>query len=264
MTLSITVENAKGEVKASVEAADRAVLVWDGEYEEGDRIRFGVPTSGDMWRVRVDDAVDEASVLLKGTGLTYEVPFGDARIPYSPKAFAGDRHMLSIRALADEERFAYGNLAVNPIDQHDCETCYPHARANAETRGEAVFFARNAIDGVTANDSHGVWPYATWGNDGRDDAEIVVEFGRPVDLDEVVLVTRADFPHDNWWVSARLTFSNGDVRDLSMERSDQPHRFPVDERGVTWVKLGDLVKSDDPSPWAALVQLEAYGRDSEI
>lgn len=260
MSMSITVENADGEVKARVEAAERAVLVWDGAYEPGDRIRFTVGEPGREWRMRVDDAVDEAQVFLTGDELVFDVPFEEAAIPYSPKAFAGDRHMLSLRSATAGEVAAERNLAVNPLDQHDEEGCYPHAHANAETRGEAVFFARNAIDGVTANTSHGVWPFATWGNDGRDDAEITVEFGRPVDLNEVVLVTRADFPHDNWWVSGKLTFSNGDVVELAMEKSDQPHRFTVDERGVTSVTLSDLVKADDPSPWAALVQLEAYGR----
>ena len=260
MSLSITVEDAQGVAKASVEASGRAVLVWDGSYGAGDRIRFAVSEAGREWRVRVDDAVDEAQVFLAGTEYVFEVPVGEAATPYSPKAFAGDRHMLSLRAATAGEVAAERNLAVNPVDQHEESGCYPHAHANAETRGEAVFFARNAIDGVTANTSHGVWPFASWGNDGRDDAEITVEFGRPVDLTEIVLVTRADFPHDNWWVSGTLAFSNGDVVDLAMEKSDQPHRFAVDERNVTSVTLGNLVKANDPSPWAALTQIEAYGR----
>ncbi|NMM94131.1 carbohydrate-binding protein [Bifidobacterium oedipodis] len=260
MVLRITVENPAGAVKASTQAEDRAILVWDGFYTPGDRIRFTVPEAGKEWRIRVDDAVEEAQVLLTGTELVYEVPCGDAALPYNPNAFGSGRHLLTLRAATAGEMEAVRNLAANPIDQHDATDCFPHAHANAETRGEAVFFARNAIDGVTANTSHGVWPFATWGNDGRDDAEITVEFGRPVDLEEVALVTRADFPHDNWWVNGKLTFSNGHTMQLPMEKSDQPHRFAVAERGVEWVKLSDLVKADDPSPWAALVQIEAYGR----
>lgn len=209
MVLRITVENPAGAVKASTQADDRAILVWDGFYTPGDRIRFTVPEAGKEWRIRVDDAVEEAQVLLTGTELVYEVPCGDAALPYNPNAFGAGRHLLTLRAATAGEMEAVRNLAANPIDQHDATDCFPHAHANAETRGEAVFFARNAIDGVTANTSHGVWPFATWGNDGRDDAEITVEFGRPVDLEEVALVTRADFPHDNWWVNGKLTFSNG-------------------------------------------------------
>ena len=259
MTLKIAIENQSGDQLAAAEAADRAILVYRAPYIPGDLIRFTVPEPG-YYQVRADDAVDETLVYLTGTSFTFAVPFEDAAIPYSPKAFQGDLHLLSLRAATAEEAHAYGNLALNPLDQHDEPGVFPHAHANAETRNEPVFFARNAIDGITANASHGLWPFATWGNDSRDDAEITVEFGRPVDLDEIVLVTRADFPHDNWWTQADLTFSDGSTQTVHMEKSDQPHRFPVNAKAVTWVKLGNLVKADDPSPWAALVQIEAYGR----
>lgn len=42
-------------------------------------------------------------------------------------------------------------------------TYYPHATANVETRNEAVFAARNTIDGQINNQGHGVWPYESWG-----------------------------------------------------------------------------------------------------
>lgn len=60
-----------------------------------------------------------------------------------------------------------------------------------------MFAARNAIDGVVANDSHGRWPYESWGINMQDDAELTLDFGRAVDFDRIVLYTRADFPHDN-------------------------------------------------------------------
>ncbi|MBT1179818.1 hypothetical protein [Bifidobacterium vespertilionis] len=261
MTLSIAVENAAGAKLAETDAAERATLVYREPYAPGDRIRFTVPEPG-YYQVRVDDAIDESLVYLTAPEFTFTVPFEDAAIPYNPKAFTGDLHLISLRPATADEAGATRNLAVNPIDQHDEEHVFPHAHANAETRNEPVFFARNAIDGITANVSHGLWPFATWGNDSRDDAEITVEFGRPVDLDEVVLVTRADFPHDNWWTQVDLTFSNGETQTVHMEKSDQPHRFPVKAEGVTWVKVGNLIKADDPSPWAALVQLEAYGHNA--
>lgn len=264
MTLKISVENGSGKELDSTEAAERATLVYRGNYTPGDRIRFTVPTPG-YYMVRVDDAIDESLVYLTGEAFTFTVPFGAAKVPYNPKSFTGNLHLASLRAATADEIGATRNLALNPIDQHDEPDVFPHARANAETRMEPVFFARNVIDGITANTLHGEWPYATWGNDNRDDAEITVEFGRPVDLDEIVLVTRSDFPHDNWWTQVTVSFSDGTSKTVHMEKSDQPHRFSLDAgeaNGVTWVKVGKLVKSDDPSPWAALVQLEAYGRNA--
>ena len=95
------------------------------------------------------------------------------------------------------------------MDQHGETNCYPHASANVETRGEAVFAARNAIDGVTVNDAHGEWPYESWGINRREDANMRLEFGRKVAVSRIRLYTRADFPHDNWWKQVTIRFSDG-------------------------------------------------------
>ncbi len=131
-----------------------------------------------------------------------------------------------------------------------------------ETRGEAVFAARNAIDGVLANESHGAWPYESWGINRQDDAEMTLDFGRPVDFDKIALYTRADFPHDNWWVKAKLSFSDGTEEIVEMEKSVKPHLFSLERKNITWVKISDLIKADDPSPFPALTQIEVYGKDS--
>ena len=94
-----------------------------------------------------------------------------------------------MRTAEEYEVTAYRNLAKNVMDQHGDHGCYPHAYANVETRGESVFAARNAIDGVLANASHGAWPYESWGINMQDDAELTLEFGRPVDFDKIVLYT---------------------------------------------------------------------------
>ena len=150
------------------------------------------------------------------------------------------------------------------MDQHGDRGCYPHASANVETRGESVFAARNAIDGVLANRSHGSWPYESWGINKRQDAQMLLEFGRPVDIDRIVLWTRADFPHDNWWVEAELLFSDGTREIVKMEKSRKPHGFQMEKKNITWIRLGNLIQSDDPSPFPALTQLEVYGREPRI
>ena len=164
-----------------------------------------------------------------------------------------------MRPALEREIYAYRNLAKNSMDQHGDPGCYPHASANVETRGEAVFAARNAIDGVLANESHGYWPYESWGINQQDDAELTLEFGRPVDFDEIVLYTRADFPHDNWWEQVTFTFSDGSEETVSLEKSVKPHIIPMKKSGITWLKFGKLIKADDPSPFPALTQIEVYG-----
>lgn len=97
------------------------------------------------------------------------------------------------------------------MDWKGAAGCYPHVWANAETAGPVapLFAARNVIDSVLANEGHYPWPYQSWGIDQREDAELTVEFGRPVDMEELRLTTRADFPHDSWWVQAAVSFSDG-------------------------------------------------------
>ena len=251
-----------GASKASAQGENRAVLVWKGAYEPGDRIRFQAEETGCFYVIQADDVLGESLVYLTAKELEFEIPFEEKKTSYNPKAYAGDIHYLYIRKARPEEWEGCRNLALNPMDQHGDRGCFPHAWANVETRGEAVFAARNAIDGVTANASHGAWPYESWGINRRDDAEFTLEFGRPVDIKEIVLHTRADFPHDNWWIRADIEFSDGSEEQVSMEKSSEPHPFSIKREKITWLKLKNLIKADDPSPFPALTQIEVWGRES--
>ena len=235
-------------------------LVYTREYCPGDKIVLECSQSNCYVWLQLDDALGKSMVYITDD-LLYEIPFGDKRLNLSPKVFYGNKHLMSATEACDYEVEAYRNLALNVYDQHGKPSCYPHASANVETRGEAVFAAKNAIDGVTANHSHGEWPYASWGINRRDDATFQIEFGRVVEVDKVVLYTRADFPHDNWWTSVTLTFSDGDVMEVELEKSSLPHIIPLKAKHIEWVQLSKLIKSEDPSPFPALTQIEVYGRD---
>lgn len=260
--ISIRVSDWKGHTKAFAQDPEESILAFKDVYEPGDIIQFHFPETEGYYMVRVDDTMDEALVYMTKKDLTFEVPFDEKKFSYNPKSFTGVRHYLTCRKAASWETGIYRNLAKNVLDQHGDRGCYPHASANVETRGESVFAARNAIDGVTATLSHGKWPYESWGINRRDDAELLLEFGRPVDIDQVCLWTRADFPHDNWWVSAVLTFSDGTREVVNMEKSEKAHTFAITKKGITWVRLSDLIKADDPSPFPALTQIEVYGKEA--
>lgn len=192
--------------------------------------------------------------------MTYEIPFGEKRLNLSPKVFCGTRHLLSVKRALDEEAMNYRNLALNVWDRHGEVNCYPHASANVETRGEAVFAAMNAIDGVTASDSHGEWPYGSWGINRREDACFRLDFGREIETDRLVLYTRADFPHDNWWKQGTVHFSDGTVMRLAFEKTGGAQQFLFEKKKISWLELDSLIKSEEPSPFPALVQIEVYGR----
>ncbi len=260
--LKITILNIQNEIKCQVCDQDQALMVFEGEYTPGDTIVLETSRTDCFYMIRIDDAMEEAYVYLTSPKIVYTIPFDEKKISYNPKCFTGQRHYITMRVAEDYENDSYRNLANNVMDQHGDLGCYPHAHANVETRGESVFAARNAIDGVLANESHGAWPYQSWGINRQDDAEITVDFGRPVDFDKIVLYTRADFPHDNWWVKATFTFSDGSTAVVDMEKSVKPHVFSIEKKGITWVKLSNLIKADDPSPFPALTQIEVYGRNA--
>ncbi len=249
-----------GSLKAQDNGEEEARLVVDGEYEEGDRLIVESTQEAVYAWLQIEDALGKSLVYLKGS-YEYRIPFGEKRICYSPRAFTGEKHLVTVRKAQETDVHAYRNLALNVNDQHGNMVCFPRAHANVETRGESVFAAMNAIDGVTENRSHGAWPYASWGINMQDDAELTLEFGRPVEVDKVVLYTRADFPHDNWWVDGKLTFSDGGSMQLPMEKSVLPHVFTFEKKRIEWLKLGELIKADDPSPFPALTQIEVYGSD---
>lgn len=235
-------------------------LVCTHTYEEGDRIVLETSEKNIHVKWQVDDALGAAFVYITDN-VSYYVPFGEKRVSYSPKVFMGDRHYIYVEKAREDEVEAYRNLALNPADQHCDVPCFPHATANVETRNESVFAAKNAIDGVRANLSHGEWPYESWGINRQDDAAMKVDFGRKVRVDKVVLYTRSDFPHDNWWTQVNLTFSDGSSQDFSLEKSSRAHILIFPEKEISWLELGKLIKADDPSPFPALSQIEVYGRD---
>ena len=257
---SLKVLKANGETKFVERGEREAYLVATSAYEEGDRVVLEYSGEPKYFMFQADDAMGDSLIYVTGN-VEIKIPFGELRDGYSPKAFMGELHYIYAREAYDEEIYAYRNQALNVYDNHDNCNSYPHASANVETRGEAVFAAKNAIDGVTANHDHGKWPFASWGINQRDDAEIELEFGREISTDRIVLHTRADFPHDNWWVKGTVEFSDGSSMVLDLEKTDGAQEFTFSEKKISWLVLKDLIKADDPSPFPALTQIEVFGTE---
>ena len=151
------------QVLATCEADGEALLYFNGEYQPGDTIVF--ESDSNYVLASIDHTVQPARLYLPQKTFTFKLPLeGDLPRAYPPFAFAGEHHLLTLTADTGNE---YRNLACNPADQRYAKGVYPHASANAETRDESIFFARNVIDGLHIANSHGSWPYLSWGIDGR-------------------------------------------------------------------------------------------------
>ncbi len=270
--LCIAVQNKAGAEQCRAEGREIVWLAQEGDYRPGDRIVFTTDEFPAYYFIQVDGGMAEAYVYLTQGCIEYPIPFepeaeayNALRLSYCPGSFAGARHYIAMRKAKPQENASYRNLAKNPIDRAGAAGCWPHVHANAETKGPIapVFAARNVIDGVLANAGHWPWPFQAWGIDQRADAAITLEFGRPVDIDELRLVTRADFPHDSWWEQATVTFSDGSSEVLPMQKSAAPHVFAIRRKSVAWLRIEHLIRADDPSPFPALTQIEAWGYNAE-
>lgn len=236
-----------------------AYLVFREEFIPGDAILFSADPG--FYTLQLDHVLGR-STLYKGEGdYVLSIPFGKKHDCYQEYAFRGDKIMLWARK-AYEWEIGYRNLSLNPYDAHENASLFPHSRANIETRGESVFASRNAFDGILASDDHGRWPWASWGINRDPNAELYLDFGRPVTIDRLVFYTRADFPHDAWWTEAEIAYSDGTSGKYELGKVDGPQERIISERTITSLTLRNLIKADDPSPFPALIQLEVYGRES--
>ena len=240
------------------------------------RVCMGCMGFGDAKNGQHSWTVDEAhSREIIRRGLELGVNFFDTAIGYQ----SGTSEQYLGRALRDfakrdnvvvatkflprtpEEIAARRNLAYNPYDEHGDTGFYPHASANVETRGEAVFAARNAIDGIFENSAHGEYPYQSWGINRDPNAALTLDFGREVLLDELRITERADFPHDNYWVKATVEFSDGSTLDIPLVKSAKPQSVAFEPKRVRSLVLKDLIQAEGTSPFPALTQIEAFGTE---
>ncbi|MDR1209557.1 MAG: carbohydrate-binding protein [Clostridiales bacterium] len=262
MRYAIRIAGADGAVKAERSGDGEVRLVYRAEYADGDVIELS--SDGEGYSVaRLEDSIDAAFGLLAG-GFRFAVPFGEKRARYSPKSFTGGVHLLWARDASTDEVAARRNLALNPLDCHGNTGFFPHAFANVETRGEAAFAASNAINGNATAGSHGDYPYESWGINRDPSAMMTVDFGRNVVVDTVGVCLRSDFPHDNWWKSAVIEFSDGSREKFAFEKRGDRQLFSIAPRECGWARFRDHEKDEsNPSQYPALTQLEFYGTEAD-
>lgn len=244
-------------------AGEATSLTYAAAYQKGDRIAIEIDKPGRYCMVQLEDSMPWNFVYVAGVTMVFYVPAADNRPNYSPKSFTGTCHLLRARAATPGEIAARRNLALNVYDEHENNTFYPHATANVETRGEAVFAARNAIDGMFENTSHGNYPYQSWGINRNPDAALTLDFGRKVAIDEIRLTLRADYPHDNYWTKATVAFDDGTSEDFALTNAATPQCFSINPRTVQSFTLQKLIMAEGKSPFPALTQIEAWGTEAE-
>ena len=268
--IAISIQDKNGKLLATDNGNYAVNLVYAAKYKKGDTITL-TSKPGSFLVIQLDDVLAPSFVYMKGANYTLPIPFCEDRLAYNSKTFNGDIHLLKARLAERCEIESRKNLALNHHDTVSAKNvCYPHASANNETSEKSSFASRNAIDGNTENRSYGNWPYESWGLNSDQNAELTLEFGRAVKMDKLVLVPRADFPHDNYWQHVTVTFIAPDgteqSRTLNLEKSYLPQEwnFSTSPKVVTALKLGNFkTDENEPSKISALTQIEVWGTEAK-
>lgn len=245
------------------EGEEMAVLaIKDYEYQLGDKIIVEIPDEENYFVVQLDETMAPSLIFIPGEKWEYHIPLKKSvRTASVDTAFLSKRHHLFVRKAYPFEITNYQNLSLNPHDQKHFSGAYPHSMANVETRDEAVFFSKNAIDGKYGNTSHGSYPFGSWGINQQLDAELTLDFGREILTDKIQLMFRGDYPHDSFWKEVTLAFSDGTEMICSTTNSMNFQKIIFQEKRTTTVVLKNMKKNNDESPFPALTQIDVFGRN---
>jgi len=256
--LTLKVLNKDKEVLAC-EKGHSVNLNYSGAYTDGDSIR--VESSIDKYiAVKFDETLCESIIFIPGKSFEFAIPSEEVRIGcYGEEAFAGENHTICAREISEEEFYSYRKISLNSHDIHGKSKSYPHTWANFVTRENPVFYARNAIDGVIHNESHGAFPYHSWAGGAREDLDFKLDFGQPVSVDKIVFFLRAHFPHDTYWKSVDVEFSDGSVEHAEFEGVAEGQSISFEAKETTYVRLVNFKQVSYPLSWAALTQIEVFG-----
>jgi hypothetical protein len=145
------------------------------------------------------------------------------------------------------------NLAVNEDAYTYHLRSYPRATSNSHYRYRPEFSPNHAIDGRRSGDRY-------WRPARRTDLWLMVEFGREVEVERVVIVLHQEDRQSRTWTDASLGFSNGEKVALELKNTSEPQEFSFSKQKCAWVKLADL---REPFPLVdhGIVEFEVYGKD---
>ncbi len=236
-------------------------------YKVGDRIKIELPEGQHYVAFCLSKGnVEETILYLPKSTFTYTVQ--NIGVSYPAGMKNSRKATITARIPTAEELSTPRNLACNPADLENNKNAYPHAvTSNVHDKNNEnnrlQFEARNAIDGFTDNKGHGGWPVQSWGPGSNCSAKdtFKVDFGRDVSLSEIVIYIRADFPHDTYWDSCTVKFSDGTTQELSFKKTANAQSFKLDSAvttsSITFTGFNKVAGSD----WAAWMEVQAMGTE---
>lgn len=263
--LTITYDPKSGSTK-DASGDDAVELSVTRAYKEGDKITVTLPEGQHYLAFCMAKGVVEETILyLPNSVFTFTAQ--NMTMSY-PADLTTKKCTITARIPTTEELTASRNLACNPADLKNAKDVYPHAVSSnvhneSNENDRLQFEARNAIDGFTQNKGHGGFPVQSWGpgSSMRKADHITVQLGRDVSLTQIVIYIRADFPHDTYWDSCTVTFSDGTTQEITLQKTANAQTItldaPVTTSSVKFSNFNKVAGSD----WASWMEIELIGSD---
>ena len=112
-TIKLKILDEVGHTLMTCDADTEVSLVYTNEYHPGDRVALEIDHPGQYCVIQFEDTMPAALVYVVKREINFHIPFGEQAITYSPKSFAGSRHVIRARLALPEEIAARRNLAFN-------------------------------------------------------------------------------------------------------------------------------------------------------
>lgn len=256
----------KKEYSASGEGM--VILYTDVKYSANDKLVVTLPEGEKYLALSLNSRVGEAIIYCPDGKFTYTFPNTSSIFPNTMDPSSGvnyQNNTITARLVTAEELAKVHNLALNPYDLTDAKGSYPHASTSNVNDNNLYWAARCAIDGFTANEGHGEYPYQSWGpnNNVKATDHFTIDFGREVTVNELVVVIRADFPHDSYFTGCTVTFSDGSTKQINLTNSALEQVIDLGGVTTTSIKLSNFTVETDgaTTPYAALTEVKVMGTE---
>lgn len=235
---------------------------YNSVYNEGDKIVIELEDC-EYIKIKIEESLAESIVYVPGKLFEYSIPFGEKRVAFKEDAWTKEKNIITVSEATDDEVYSYRNIALNSTAKRYEERFFPYAKANYVTRDEAWFEERNSIDGCICQDGHGPYPFQSYAGGAREDIEYYLYFGKKAEIDKIVFYLRADFQddHDTYWKSLSVELSDGTKIPANFIKSNKAQTLELDKKYITEsIHLTDFKQASDPLSWAALTQIEVFGK----
>jgi hypothetical protein len=145
------------------------------------------------------------------------------------------------------------NLALNEDAYTYHLRSYPRVTSNSHYRYRPVYSPTNVIDGRHSSERY-------WRPARRTDLWLMVEFGRQVEIEKVIVTLHQNEGQEKTWNGATLEFANDKKVAIALKNTSLPQEFTFSRQKCEWVKLVDF-QEHFPLVDNGIAELEIHGRD---